>query len=198
MASSEKWTFFQAFLKSPRVVASVIPSSSFVERRIVRAADLGSASVVVEFGAGTGGVTRSLLDAMGPDACLLVIERTLEFVNNLQHIDDSRLCVVHGCASSIGAELERRGFPAADAVISGIPFSTLPAALAEEIAAAVHAALSPGGRFVAYQFTDRVVDYARPLLGAPEVEHELCNVPPLRVFTWHKEALDSVAGSSSA
>lgn len=143
--------------------------------------------MIVEFGAGTGGITRSLLNAMGPQARLLVFERTLAFVSNLRRIDDSRLSVVHACASSIGAELERRGCPAVDAVISGIPFSTLPAALATNIIAAVHAALGPGGRFVAYQFSDRVADYARPLMGAPEVEHELCNVPPLRVFTWHKK-----------
>jgi phospholipid N-methyltransferase len=157
-----------------------------VERRVVAAADLATASVVVEFGAGTGGITRSLLNAMGPQARLLVLERTPEFVRNLQLIDDTRLCVVHGCASSIGAELERRGYPAADAVISGIPFSTLPEALGAEIAAAVHAALGPGGRFVAYQFTDRVADYVRPLMGAPVIEHELRNIPPLRVFTWRK------------
>lgn len=195
MNSSEKWTFFQAFLKSPRVVASVIQSSSFVERRIIAAADLAIASVVVEFGAGTGGTTRSLLNAIGPQARLLVIERTSEFVRNLQRIDDTRLCVVHGCASSIGAELERRGYPAADAVISGIPFSTLPETLAAEIVAAVHTALGPGGRFVAYQFTDRVAHYVWPLMGAPEVEYELRNVPPLRVFTWRKESGSGTAAN---
>jgi phospholipid N-methyltransferase len=185
---SENWTFFQAFLKSPRVVASVIPSSSFLERRVVTAAAPATASLVVELGAGTGGITRLLLKTMGAHARLLAIERTADFVENLLRINDTRLDVVHGCASSIGAELKRRGYPAADAVISGIPFSTLPEALAAEIIAAVHGALSPGGRFVAYQLTNRVADYAQPVMGAPEVQHELCNLPPLRVFTWRKEA----------
>ena len=184
---NDNWIFFQAFLRSPQVVASVIPSSSFVERRVVRAADAMRASVVVELGGGTGGITRSLLKATGSHSRLLVIERTAEFIEHLRMIDDSRLDVVHGCASSIGAELQRRGYPAADSVISGIPFSTMPEALGVEIIAAVYDALAPGGRFVAYQFTDRVVDYARPMMGAPAVEYELCNVPPLRLFTWRKE-----------
>ena len=187
MKSSLSWTFFQAFLKSPRIVASVIPSSSHLERRVVKAAYPATARVVVELGAGTGGITQSLLSAMSPQARLLVIERTADFIDNLQRIDDKRLDVVHGCASSIGAELRRREYPAADAVISGIPFSTLPKLLAAEIITAVHGALGPGGRFVAYQFSDRVVDYAQPVLGTPEVEHELYNLPPLRVFTWRKE-----------
>jgi phospholipid N-methyltransferase len=116
-----------------------------------------------------------------------VIERTAEFIEHLRSIDDSRLDVVHGCASSIGAELQRRGYRAADSVISGIPFSTMPETLGTKIIEAVYDALTPGGRFVAYQFTDRVADYARPLMGEPSVEYELCNVPPLRLFTWRKE-----------
>jgi hypothetical protein len=62
----------------------------------------------------------------------------------------------------------------------------MPEPLARRIIQAVHGALVPGGRFVAYQFSDRVADYARPVLGAPAVEHELYNIPPMRVFTWQK------------
>ncbi len=184
---SDNWRFFQAFCRSPRVVASITPSSSFLERRVVRVADTATATVLVELGPGTGGITRALLRAMGPQARLVAIERTVDFLENLQQIDDNRLDVVHGCASSIGAELKRRGYPTADTVISGIPFFNLPEALAVQIVTAIHAALGPKGKFVAYQFVDKVADYAQPVMGAPEVEYELYNLPPLRVFTWHKE-----------
>jgi len=183
----DNWMFLQAFLKSPRVIASVFPSSSFLERRVVRAADVGSARAVIELGAGTGGITRTLLEAMGQDGRLIAIERTAAFVDGLGRIGDPRLDVVHGCASTLVAQLEQRGLPAADAVVSGIPFSTLPKALAARIVEAIAAALAPGGRFVAYQFTDRVAAYTRPVMGKPAVEHEMRNVPPVRVFTWRKE-----------
>lgn len=192
--NNDSWTFFQAFLKSPLVVASIVPSSSFLTRRIIKVADATDAEVVVELGAGTGGVTRALLNAMPLEGRLLAIERTARFVHSLARIDDGRLDVVHGCASAIGAELEARGLPAADAVVSGIPFSTLPEALAGEIASAVYEALAPGGRFVAYQFTDRVADYARETMGPPEVQHELLNVPPVRIFSWRKGAAPRADG----
>lgn len=182
----ENWTFFREFIKAPRVVASVVPSSSFLKRRVIKAADLGTAEVVLELGPGTGGLTRSLLQALGPQAHLLAIERTAELAQLVEQIDDSRLEVVHGCASSIGEELSRRGYAAADAIVSGIPFSTMPGKLAAEIIAAVHAALSPAGRFVAYQVSDRVADHASPVMGDPAIERELRNVPPARVFTWCK------------
>jgi len=178
--------FASAFLRSPRVVASVFPSSPILERRVVRAAETARSRVVVEFGGGTGGTTRALLRALPQDGRLLVIERTAEFIDGLERIGDPRLTVVHGCASSIGTELASLGAEGADAVVSGIPFSTLPEALAREIVAELYAALLPGGRFVAYQFTDRVADYARPVMGEPRVEHEFWNIPPVRIFTWYK------------
>jgi phospholipid N-methyltransferase len=128
-----------------------------------------------------------MLKAMNPQAKMLVIERTAEFIVTLGGIDDPRLEVVHGCASGIGAELERRRLPPADVVISGIPFSTMQPDLCEDIVTAVNEALAPGGRFVAYQFTDRVAEYTKPVMGPPEVEIEFVNVPPIRLFIWRKD-----------
>lgn len=187
--SNANWTFFKAFVEAPRVIGSVIPSSTFLERRVVTRAEAAKARVVVELGAGVGGITKALLQAMDSDARLLAIEATSAFADNLRRIDEEPLDVVHGCASTMAEELRRRGLPAADAVVSGIPFSTLPEPLCREIAAAIHDVLAPGGRFVAYQVTRRVADYMRPLLGAPETEIEFLNIPPLRVFTWRKEGL---------
>lgn len=180
------WTFFRAFLRAPQVVASVIPSSRRLERRVVRAAGAADAQVIVELGPGTGGITRALLAAMPAEARLLSIERTAEFVTRLQGLDDSRFEVVNDCASTILDKLHERGLQGADAIVSGIPFSTLPVNLARAIANAVAAALAPGGCFVAYQVVATVTEHANPLLGRPTVDLELCNVPPTRVFTWHK------------
>ena len=58
--------FFQEFLKHPLQIGSVIPSSRFLERRIVAAAGAASAEVIIELGPGTGGVTRAILRAMSP------------------------------------------------------------------------------------------------------------------------------------
>ena len=190
MHGNETWAFFSAFLKAPRVVASVVQSSSRLERRIVRRADLALSNRIVEFGAGTGGLTRSILSTMNPHARLLVIERTPEFVHFLERIDDTRLDIVAGCASNIGEELRQREWPGADVVVSGIPFSTMPQDLAIAIASAVYRALRPGGKFIAYQISARVADFANPHLGDPEIEFELLNVPPIRVFTWRKRGDD--------
>jgi len=50
----------------------------------------------------------------------------------------------------------------------------------------VWASLAPGGRFVAYQFRGHVARLERELLGRPDTEVELLNVPPMRVYRWRK------------
>jgi phosphatidylethanolamine/phosphatidyl-N-methylethanolamine N-methyltransferase len=185
----ERFAFFQGFLKNPARVGSVIPSSRFLERRVVELADVGRARAVVELGPGTGGTTRALLRAMAPDARLLGIELDADFVRILSAMRDPRLVVHHGDARGLERHLRAHGFPVPEVVVSGIPFSTIPRRIGREILQAVFHALAPGGRFVAYQVRDRVGELGRELFGRPQVQVELLNVPPMRVYRWVKPAL---------
>jgi phosphatidylethanolamine/phosphatidyl-N-methylethanolamine N-methyltransferase len=183
---NERLAFFRGFLKRPNEVASVIPSSRFMERRLTKIARLHQAHVVVELGPGTGGTTRAMLHAMSPRAKLLCIELQPEFVSNLHRMGESRLSVFHGSAELIQNALDEHQLPQPDVVISGIPFSTMPQAVGQRVVQAVHQALVPGGHFIAYQMRKRVAELATPVFGKPETEIELLNVPPMFVFSWCK------------
>jgi len=178
--------FFRGFLERPFEVASIIPSSRFVEQRVVKLAAVQSATTIVELGPGTGGTTRAILRAMPREARLLGVEINPGFQALLARIDDPRFAVHMGSAAELRDALAARGLPAPQAIISGIPFSTMDRALACDIADTVAAVLAPGGRFVAYQFSDEVHRFCRPHLGPARVEVELLNIPPLRVFQWQK------------
>jgi phospholipid N-methyltransferase len=184
----DRLEFLRGFLTKPKEVGSIIPSSRFLERRILRAAGVARARVVVELGPGTGGTTRALLRAMGPDARLLAIEINPRFVRHLQtQIHDRRLSVREGSAADVGRVLADEGLDGADVILSGIPFSTMPRPLGLEILRSVRGALRPGGRFVAYQFRDRVETLGREVFGRAEVQTEIRNVPPMRVYTWERQ-----------
>ena len=181
--------FLRGFLTRPHQVASVVPSSTFLETRVVQAADLAHARCVVELGPGTGGTTRALLRALAPQARLLAIELNPDFCERLRRqIDDPRLIVQAGCAESLTESLQRLGLSAADVVVSGIPFSTLPRDSAKRIAAAIHASLAPGGRLVAYQWRAQVANCFAPHLGPPRMAWEWRSLPPMRLFVWVKPA----------
>ena len=183
--------FFLGFLRQPELVGSVIPSSRFLERRVVDVADIASARTVVELGPGTGGTTRAILEALPADGRLLTMEIDPEFVALLRRNGDPRLVVHHASAERIREALQERVLPAPDVVISGIPFSTMPREQGRGILRAVWSSLAPGGRFVAYQFRGHVARLERELLGRPDTEVELLNVPPMRVYRWRKPAESS-------
>jgi phospholipid N-methyltransferase len=182
--------FFRSFLKSPKQVGSVIPSSRFLEKRIVKSAEVARARLVVELGPGTGGTTRALLRTMRPDAKLLAIEINPRFTSLLRRtVKDPRLIVHRGSASEIAPALAKYELDAPDVILSGIPFSTMTRAEGIAVLQAVKNSLAPDGRFVAYQFRDRVEDLGRSVFGRAHKTTELLNVPPMRVYRWSKPAV---------
>ena len=180
--------FFCGFLRRPAEVGSVVASSRSLERRLVAAAAVAGARLVVELGPGTGGTTQAILDALPPGGRLLVIEINPDFAALLSAHPDPRLIVHHGSAAQLGETLAHYGLSLPEAVISGIPFSTMSSALGRHILHGIWSCLAPGGRFVAYQFRQRVALLGRDLLGRPVTEVELRNLPPVRVFRWGKPA----------
>jgi len=178
--------FIQQFLKHPLQVGSIIPSSRFLERRIVEAARADSARLVVELGPGTGGTTRAILNAMPENSRLLSIELNAYFHNLVSRIQDDRLVSHLGSATDIREILAMYDLDAPSAVISGIPFSTMSRNMGTRIIEAVLSVLAPQGRFVAYQARDRVATLCRPIMGTEQAETEFFNIPPMRVYQWEK------------
>ncbi len=66
----DRLAFLKGFLREPKGVGSVIPSSRFLERKMVRMAGVAQAESVIELGPGTGGTTRAILAAMPETATL--------------------------------------------------------------------------------------------------------------------------------
>lgn len=185
----DRVVFLQEFLKHPNQVASIVPSSRFLERRVTKLADIRSARTVVELGAGTGGTTRAILREMPMNGKLLVIEINPHFCARLRRIQDARLIVHRGSAQELRETISSQGLPAPEAIVSGIPFSTMSSIAGTRILEMISAVLGHGGRFVAYQVSTQVDDLASPLLGPAQVEVELFNIPPMRLYRWEKNGV---------
>jgi len=183
---SEGITFFNGFLNHPQQVGSVIPSSHFLKQRIIAMADVASAHSIVELGPGTGGTTRAILNAMQADARLLAIEINPNFLPLLNQIQDSRLSIHNGNACDLTETILAYQLDPPDIVVSGIPFSTMPPEFGQAIIDSISQALAVGGRFVAYQFRDRVETLGQLVFGPAQVEFVFRNIPPLRIYRWQK------------
>lgn len=180
--------FIQEFLKHPLQIGSIIPSSRYLERRIVAAAGIASANVIVELGAGTGGVTRAILRAMPQHAKLLSIEINPQFYSLLKSIEDDRLIAHFGSACELKEIISLYDLDAPNVVISGIPFSTMSRGTGTQIIEAISSQITPNGRFIAYQVSNRVATLCQPILGSGQTMTEFLNIPPMRIFQWEKGA----------
>ena len=130
---------------------------------------------------------------MRPDARLLAIEINPRLAERVRvRIPDPRLIVHSGSAEDIASALAAHGLAAPDAVISGIPFSTMPRAIGLGILRSIRDSLAPTGCFVAYQVRDKVAVLAREVFEKPtRVELEVRNVPPMRVYRFDRAASGS-------
>ena len=185
---SPRWQFLRGFLKNPVMVGSVIPSSRILIDKMLGPVDWGSTEVFVEYGPGVGTFTRPILDMLGPDATLLTIDTNPEFTEYLKRdIDDPRLVAVTGSAADVERILKERGFAHADYVLSGLPFSTLPPGVGAEIGAATSRVIRPGGAFLVYQFSPKVLGFIKPVFERIERGFEWINVPPATLFWAYRE-----------
>jgi phospholipid N-methyltransferase len=175
--------FASNFVRHPYMLGSIIPSSRFLVNQVLRSIDWARAGVIVEYGPGVGTFTGEILRRMRGDARLVVIETNGDFVQFLRDsLPDARLQVVHDSAAHVRTVLRRLGLPAADYIVSGIPLGSMPEPVRANIVGESHAALTPGGAFLVYQFTARVLPALRRTFGEVRRGFELCNLPPAQLF----------------
>jgi phospholipid N-methyltransferase len=175
--------FARNFLKHPRMLGSVIPSSRFLIGKLLAPVDWSSTRVVVEYGPGVGTISTEVLARMRSDARLVVFETNADFVELLRSkIRDPRLIVLHRSAHEVLEALSELGLPRADYIISGIPFSTMPETVRTSIVQATAAALRPGGAFLVYQFSPKVRATLERSFAHVGRAFEPLNIPPATLF----------------
>jgi phospholipid N-methyltransferase len=175
--------FARNFFRHPRMLGSIIPSSRFLIKQLLEPIDWEQARVIVEYGPGVGGITAEVLRRMRPDAMLIAIETNPDFVKYLRSsIQDERLHVVEASAEAVDEILRQYGQSNASYVISGIPFSTIPAPVRERILRKTCEVLKPGGSFLVFQFSTRVLEDLQRIFRYVRRQFEPLNVLPAHLF----------------
>jgi phosphatidylethanolamine/phosphatidyl-N-methylethanolamine N-methyltransferase len=172
--------FLRGLIADPKGVSAPTPSSATLASVIAAKVDLRRKGLVVELGAGTGAVTRALLErGVSPDR-LLAVENSPYYANLLRN-RFAGVEIVQGDALQF-ERLLPDGVPVA-AVVSGIPLLHL--APARRRAFIAHAlALQPGaGLYVqlSYGWVPPVDPAGDMLMSRTVVWH---NFPPAHVWTF--------------
>lgn len=175
--------FFRGFLKNPVMVGSIIPSSQSCVSHMLSRVDWKTCKLFVEYGPGVGTFAEQILKNLAPDATYVAIDLNPDFIDYLSAtIKDSRFRPILGSAVDVEQIVRDSGFHHADYVVSGLPFSTLPAGVGDAIAAATARVLRPGGAFLVYQYRAKVRDFLAPYFLKIDKAVEYWNIPPCVLF----------------
>ena len=181
--SSTPWVAFaRQFLKHPREVGSVLPSSPALGRAVADALPK-RVRTVAEFGPGTGPITRELLSKAGRNVRIVAFEIDPNFCDVLSSsIRDGRLTVLNRPAEDIAA-VARELDVTFDAVVTSLPLVNFPVPIRNLILQSVKDALPPGGIVTGYTYTPYVVPrLMRETFGNCALRFVWRNVPPAFVF----------------
>ncbi|MEP7097338.1 MAG: phospholipid methyltransferase [Dokdonella sp.] len=191
------WTFFRQWLKNPRAMAALAPSSRQLARQMVAQLPAG-AQRIVELGAGTGVFTRALLEHGIAQRELLVLELNTELYGLLrQQFPHSK--VVNGDACDLDEIVKSSGFSqpsGVDAVISGLGFLAMPRPLQKKILAVVFAVLGPDRPLIQFTYGP-LSPVPRDLLTELGLSMRRAgiawkNVPPATVYVYTRSRSTSV------
>ena len=191
-------TFVAEALINFPTVAAISPSSSYLATAMLEPLTLARTRVALELGAGTGAITRALLDQLPPHATLLVFEINPRFFDCLRRsISDPRVILINSSAENLDLELRRRGIQQVDAVISSLGLAFMPDHERQALFQRLSPFLHPKSVFTQYQYIHGLQFVGgrlrrlnlRPLLnryfGSVQSRIVWRNLPPAFVFTCH-------------
>lgn len=176
--------FLRGAIENPRMVGAVFPSSPSTVAAMLERVDWASCKLVVEYGPGVGTFCQPILDRLPAGAQLIAIDLNPDFIDHLnQTIDDPRFTAVLGSAVDVETIVSNARHTQVDAVISGLPISTLPEGVADAMVAATYRVLKPGGAFLTYQYTLKARELTQTVFDRIDKKVVLLNIPP-NFLTW--------------
>ena len=178
--------------KSPTKVCALTPSSKMLARAMAKGLEIFPNETVIELGPGTGALTDQIQRILPDDARYIGIELEPQFVSllrerfpDLRFEEDNvtRAFQVHA----------NSGTPPVKAIISGLPISTMPASVIDEIIMNLDQLMGPGTVFRMFQYI-----HAYHLPSAVRFRRRMAslfsdyrcdaivvrNLPPAFVLTW--------------
>jgi phospholipid N-methyltransferase len=177
---SERALFLRSFLAHPRQVGAVLPTSGRAVADMLGMADLSSARLVVELGAGTGSHTTQLLDRLAGDARFLSFEIAPAMASSVRsRVQDPRLTVLTESAEHLSGQLAGKR---PDVIVSALPFTSLPHGLGRTILERAAASLAPGGTLLVLQYSPFIASDLDRLFAGVRRRICLLNVPPAFLY----------------
>lgn len=175
----EKILFIKKFVTEPRTIGSVTPSSPQLVDSMLSNVHWHKTMTIAELGAGTGAMTRALIERRRPSSRLFVFEIDEELRRSLMR--ETGLGI-YDDAARLPEVLASNGGGKADLIVSSLPYAVLPKEVTEAVLDAIRATLSVNGTFVAFQYSLHMKGAFEKLFSHVSTRFVMMNIPPAFVY----------------
>lgn len=180
--------FFRQWLRSPKSMGSVIPSSRALARAVAQEVAWQPGQWVVELGGGTGAISQGLIERGIPRDRLIVIELDGPLYAYLKERLTGCL-VIQGDATRLGEILARHEVGEIGTVISGLPMVGMPFEFQRAIIEQGFKVMKPGSFMLQYSYSPVTpIPAAKLGIEAKMARYVLWNFPPAAVWRYRKVA----------
>ena len=139
---NDKCKFVFEIIKHPRATGALCQSSKMLAQKMTD--KIGSSKNIIEFGPGTGIITKEILNNLKPKAKLTSFEINPVFCQHLKTLNDPRLTVINDDAQNC-----RNYITDYDCIISGLPLTVFTKAQRENILKIT----SKAEKYIQFQYT---------------------------------------------
>jgi phospholipid N-methyltransferase len=181
--------FQKQVFKNIKTIGAIAPSSSYLARRMAKhIATTKTDITVIEYGPGTGVVTKAILERLSPKSRLIAIEVQPELAQQLcDTYDDPRLQVLVADAETAHIKLAQLGITKADYIISSLPFGNFSPETIANILTGMNSLLKRSGTYVQFQYIPWRLHAIKDFFEIESISFEIRNLPPAFVIVGSKK-----------
>lgn len=181
----EKKLFLKTFLQSPSQVGSIIPSSSFMVRKITDLVAQANPKSVAEFGAGTGVITRRLHEwSQRSQAQLLVFEKDDQLRQYLEgQFPD---LTIYADALTLPDVMKEKNLSQMECIVCGLPFTLFSQELREKFFDLMYNCLADEGTLIMFQYSLHMLKPLKKRYRMVNIKFIPLNIPPAFVYHCQK------------
>jgi len=143
--------FFKQFIRYPGRTCAVTESGEELAELITDVAELSQASMVVEFGPGTGVFTEKILEKTSQNTRAFAMEVNADFVEATRRRCPQAV-VYRDSALNVAHYLEGFGVEKCDRIICGLPWACFPKEVQNRLLDTIAEVLEPGGKLLTFAY----------------------------------------------
>ena len=164
----EKTIFLKNFIKKPRMIGSVIPSSRKLSKKMASQINYDNANCILELGPGVGPYTDIILKKKKSSTKYFAFEKNEDMVKILKKkFPDIK---IYNKAEQMTDVIRNDKIEGIDYIISGLPFTVLEKDIRNSILEQSYDNLEKGGKFITFQYSLDLYKYLKNKYSKVEIK----------------------------